>query len=307
VSGAVGAEAIAVTAALGAAAVTALGTAMQQRATQAAPAGEGLHLPLLVALARTPLWWGGVAATLVGFALYLLSLVNGALILAQPIMISGLIFGSVFAAWLARRRVDRQLLAGGVVCGGGLVLFLAVARPTGGADVVLAARDGLTLAVVLGGTLLAAAVVAVRADGLARALALAVATAVLFGINAALVKLVADQLTVSWWEPLRQAPCYAMLLTAPSGVVLSQRAMQLGRLLAPVNAVISTLDPLTAVLIGILALGERMNTAPGAVGVELAAGAVVLIGIGVVSRRAARLIEADRTAEATGRAVPSWG
>jgi drug/metabolite transporter (DMT)-like permease len=303
----VGAEPVAIAAAVGAAAVTALGTALQQRATQTAPAGRGLHLPLIVALARSPLWWGGVATTLLGFVFYLVSLFNGALILAQPIMISGLIFGSVFAAWLAGRRVDRLLLVGGVMCGGGLALFLTVAQPTSGTMVAVSGRDGITLAVVLGGGLLAAAVVAIRGDGLSRALALAVATAILFGINAALAKLVADQLAVSWWEPFRHLPGYAMLLTAPTGVILSQRAMQLGRLLAPVNAVISTLDPLTAVLIGILALGERMETSSSAVTIELVAGAVVLSGIWVVSRRAARLIEADRTATATGRAVPSWG
>jgi hypothetical protein len=50
-----------------------------------------------------------------------------------------------------------------------------------------------------------------------------------------------------------------MLLTAPTGFVLSQRAMQLGRVLAPVTAVISSVDPVVAVAIGVVALGERID------------------------------------------------
>jgi drug/metabolite transporter (DMT)-like permease len=138
-------------------------------------------------------------------------------------------------------------------------------------------------------------------------LALAATTAVLFGVNAALAKLVADQLARGWSEPLSHPACYAMLLTAPSGFVLSQRAMQLGRVLAPVTAVISSVDPVVAVAIGVVALGERMDYSPPALVGELVAVVVALARVRAVSARAARLIEADDGARRGGRRAPSWG
>jgi hypothetical protein len=43
-------------------------------------------------------------------------------------MISGLVFGSLFAAWMASRRLDRRLLAGSALCAIGLGSFLTVAQ-----------------------------------------------------------------------------------------------------------------------------------------------------------------------------------
>ena len=59
---------------------------------------------------------------------------------------------------------------------------------------------------VLAALLLIAAITAGRTDGLARALALATMTGTLFGVNAALTKLVAEQLTRGWSEPLLRWP-----------------------------------------------------------------------------------------------------
>ena len=97
-------------------------------------------------------------------------------------------------------------------------------------------------------------------------------------------------------------------MTGPTGFVLSQRAFQLGRLLAPVNAVISTVDPLTAVTIGVVAFGEHIVTTPSALTAELLAVAGLVAGIVIVTRRAARLIAADQAAQATGGiGVNTWG
>jgi hypothetical protein len=299
---------VAVLAALAGAAVTALGTAAQQRATQRVPGGRGLHLRLIVALARNRLWLASLVGILSGFGLYLLALGHGALVLVQPIMISGLVFGSVFAAWMACRRLDRGLLTGGAMCALGLASFLTVAHPGVGHHGIRPGDGVVWLAAVLAVLLLIGAVTAGRADGLPSALALATMTGILFGVNAALTKLVADQLTRGLSEPLWHWPMYAALVTGPTGFILSQRAFQLGRLLAPVNAVISTVDPLTAVTIGVVAFGEHIVTTPGALAAELLAAAGLVAGIVIVTRRAAQLIAADQAAQATGGiGVHTWG
>lgn len=99
----------------------------------------------------------------------------------------------------------------------------------------------------------------------------------------------------------------AALLGGPAGFLLSQRAFQMGRLLAPVNSVISTVDPVAAAAIGIVVLGERMVVTPPAVLVEALAVATTVLGVVVVSRRAARIIETERTTPADGREAISWG
>jgi drug/metabolite transporter (DMT)-like permease len=245
-----------------ASAVTSLGTGMQQRATQSVPEGPSEIRTLLAALVRNPLWLGGVAAALCGFLLYLYALANAALTLAQPIMVSGVVFDPVFTAWLARHRVDRPLLAGGALCGAGLSLFLVVGRPTSGPTALphpgVLTLAGLLVAILLG----VARIVAARSDGLVKAVTLAAATAVLFGVNAASAKVVADELNDSWLAPLGHPPGYAMLPSGCAGFVVSQRAMQLGRLLAPVIVVISTVAPLTASVIDVVALGERPGHSP---------------------------------------------
>lgn len=272
-------------------------------ATQAVPGRVGATRSLLAAVVRDPLWLGGVATALCGFLLYLYAPANAALTLAQPIMVSGVIFGPVFAAWLARRRVDRPLLARGALCGVGLSVFLIVSRPTSGPAAPPHPRvlmvAGLLVALLLG----VASIVAARCDGVVKAMALATTTAVLLGVNAASAKVVADELHEGWLAPLEHLSGYAMPLSGSASFVVRQRAMQLGRLLAPVIVIISTVAPLTASVIGVLALGENLGHAPTALLVELTCVLVVLLGIRLVAGRAALLIDREQEDGPT----PGWG
>jgi drug/metabolite transporter (DMT)-like permease len=289
--------------AVAASAVTALGTGMQQRATLAVPDLPNATTTLLTSLVRRPLWLAGVAIALGGFLLYLYALANAALTLAQPIMVGGVVFGPIFSAWLARRRVDRPLLVGGALCGVGLGTFLLVSRPTSGTAAPSPA-DALPLSclvvlIVFGAAWIATA----RRGGLNKAIVLAVVAAVLFGVNAGLSKVVAGELSHGWLAPLQHPTGYAMLLSGCAAFLVSQRAMQLARLLAPVIVVISTIAPLTASLIGVLALGERLEHTPAAVLGELACVLIVVAGIRLVAARAALLLEKERQ---DGQA-PGWG
>lgn len=83
----------------------------------------------------------------------------------------------------------------------------------------------------------------------------------------------------------------AAVVSALAGWALSQRAFQLGRLLAPVNAVISVADPAVAIALAITALGERLVHTVGSSLPLVAAGTVgVLAGVVLLSHRGARLL-----------------
>ena len=303
------AELATVSTALLAAAVTALGTALQQRGAQSLPSEGRADGPGVLAWVRSRMWLLGVAVTLSGFGIYLLALAHGALVLAQPVMIMGMVLGPMFAAWLARRRADRQLLFGGALCALGLGLVLVAAHPDGTTR-PLGAGPIWWLVVTFGVLLVPAVGLAIGGRGLPRALATALVAGVLYGTNAALAKLVLEQLRYGVGEPLRHVGCYLMVVAAPTGFLISQRAMRLSRVLAPVLAVMGAADPMTAVAIGVVAYGEQISTAAGALVGQGVGAAAVLAGIAVVSRRSARLVEADRAARSVGGHADgalSWG
>src|SRR3954454_24893287 len=102
-----------VAAALALAGATAMawGTALQQRATQEVPSASAT-MRLIWELAHRPAWWGSFLGIAAGFGLYAAALSVAALALVQPLLVTGLVLGSIFSARLAHRRVDRKLLWG---------------------------------------------------------------------------------------------------------------------------------------------------------------------------------------------------
>jgi len=138
--------------------------------------------------------------------------------------------------------------------------------------------------VVLAGCLLGAAV----RRGTTRAVLLAVATGVLYGVGSALTKsvvsLVDDGLVVlaTSWET------YAMVLALGVGTLLQQSAFQAGDLAASLPAV-TVGEPVVAVIIGITVLQEQLR-ADGAewllIGVLVA---VMVVATAALARSAARV------------------
>ncbi|WAL67299.1 DMT family transporter [Amycolatopsis cynarae] len=287
-------SAVAVPAAVAAAALMGLASAAQAKATKQVPPGRTLHPGLLVALARRPLWLVGICATVAGLVLQIVALGFGPLLLVQPLLVSALPFAGAFAAALDRRRPDRVVVLGTLICVAGLSVLLALARPAGGSDELvgnvgpLAAVLGL---VALGGLGLSALV---RGPG--RVLGLALATGVFYGVTAALMKVVAGQLRLGLWVPFTHWALYTVCVIGPIGFLLSQNTFQQGRMISPALAVITTSDPLVGVAIGIWWLGETAVTGPAVLTGELFAAAVIVAGIWILAHRSSHL---------TGAAAPA--
>jgi drug/metabolite transporter (DMT)-like permease len=151
-------------------------------------------------------------------------------------------------------------------------------------------------ALLLGGGVVAivgGCVVAARwGRGTRRALSLAAATGVLFGVTAGLAKVAANDLHRGVGEVVRDWPGYAALACAGAGFVLSQHAFRAGVAVAPSLAVMVVLNPLAGIGFGVLWLGERVSTGIG--------GAVALCltvaGIAVLAKRAPAAAREDRGA-----------
>jgi hypothetical protein len=219
-------------------------------------------------------------------------------VLVQPLLVTGLLFGTMFSVWLAHRRPDRQILGGALACVVGLAAFLTLARPRGTSgglpDLPQLLPLTVVFAVIIAGCLAVAA--ASRFAGGAHVACLALATGVLYGVTAGLMKVVTGHIRAGGLVEIFQHPVfYVVCVIGPIGFLLSQNTFQHGVLMAPALAVITIVDPLVGFVIGVAWLGEEVvTTTPILIGEVLAA--LVLIG-GIVAL-ALRAIEIRREIEA---------
>ncbi|MFC5993348.1 hypothetical protein ACFQE5_03865 [Pseudonocardia hispaniensis] len=271
-----------VLAALGAASF-ALAAGLQHRAVATAmDAGSatsaGLGLRAVGGLVRRPGWLAGLALGATGAGLHAAALVLAPVSVVQPIGVLAVPFAVLLAA-----RAGGVRPAPGVV--GGVALSLAgvggfVALAAGSAASALADPAALPVAsAVIGGIGLALAGFGALAAGPVRCIACATAGAVAFGLVSALLRALAQQIIagVGALDVAGVLAGIAVLLAV--GGWLVQQAFAAG----PPELVISCLtviDPLVAVGLGVLALGEGaaigVLTAVGMTGCAVAAALGVL-------------------------------
>ena len=286
---------IAVPAAVLGAAFFGLTGALQHRAARRTGRTGTVRFRIIIDLLRQPLWLASLVATGLGIAAQWVALSTGPLILVQPLLVSGLLFAVLFSGALYRRRPDRLVVLGTLMCGAGLAAFIIVASPDPGSDrleLVEVAPLAGGLALILAGCI----AIGIRHPGQVRALALATATGVLYGVTAGLTKLAAGDLSSGIGVLFTSWPVYLVLVCGPLGFLLNQNAFRVGVALAPALAVIIVLDPLVSIGIGVLWLGEQMRGDTGAVLGQLAALGVLFAGVAILSKRAPQAAAAEQRA-----------
>lgn len=293
---------IAVVAALLAAFCFAVAALVQQTVARAAGADEVMHPRLLLDLARRPRWLAGIGLDAMSFLILALALAFGPLALVQPLASLDVLFALPLIARLQGRRLTMGDGIGAVTVAGGIVIFLAVAPPTGGvkapslttwAPVFVAAGTLSTIAALAG----------LRVSGKARVIWLAVAAGSVYGVLSALTKATVDVVAVRGagvlltWEP------WALLLCGIIGALLGQSAYSSGALSLSLP-VLDTLAPIVAVVIAATVFDERLASSAWQLGVQLAGGALAVAGIAMLSRSA---IVAAETADGRDRALARMG
>jgi hypothetical protein len=284
---------IAVLAAAASALMLGISSVADQRSTKRVPARPALSPRILADLARQPLWLTALAANLAGFALQVVALSYGSLALVQPILVCDLIF-AVLILWFRRRRPATQrpprtrqtpiVFAGVAATVAGVAGFLAIGRPSpGSAHVSLTVLPPLAagIVVVAGGCL----AVAARSRTL-RPLALALACGASYGVAAFLVKLLTAEFGGGLSEVFTSWPIYLFAVAGPAGFVLNQDAFQQSRFLAPVQAIITSADPVISIALGILWLHVQLRTSPPAIAGVIASLLLMITGIAITASHA---------------------
>ncbi|ULE35586.1 DMT family transporter [Mycobacterium sp. IDR2000157661] len=246
--------------ALLAAVFLAIGIVVRQRATMDVPAEHGVSSVMFLTLLRRPLWWAGTAAAVAGFGFQALALAYGSLLLVQPILVSALLFALPMSARLANRRVTRGEWIWALVLTVALAVFVVLAKARPG-DYKASAPLSALVALICTAAVLACVVVAVRTAGWRRAVLLAVAVGVMFGVVAVLTKIVMHLLTHDGAASVLSPPAvYLVVLLVLLGVIavfLQQSAFHAGSLQTSVPTML-VLEPVIAVVLGAVVLGEHL-------------------------------------------------
>ncbi|WP_329128522.1 DMT family transporter [Streptomyces sp. NBC_01476] len=275
--------AIAVLAALLSAVCFGVSSVVQQHAASEAPAKESLRLGLVLHLARRPVWLAGMALTGLSFVMQGLALTFGPLVLVQPIAATDLAFALPLLARLHGEHLNRWEVAGIACTAGGVVTFLTVLPPASSGTTVPGLLDWLPVLVVAGGAVALFASVGSRSGHRAQTTLYGVSAALLFALLDSLTKSVAGRARADGFGVLFHWEPYVLIVVGIVGLVLSQSAFQAGSLAISLP-VIDTLEPIGAVLIGVVVFNERLASSPGAVLVQAVGAGVAVTGIVILAR-----------------------
>lgn len=245
--------------------------------------GETLSLRGLRAVTRRPSWLAGLALAGGGSAVHAVALVLAPLSVVQPIGVLAVPIAVLLTAVQRGRRPAGAVFAGVLLSVGGVAVFVSTSASTA---VSTPPPDQATLlaSLVVAGIVLLLTGLGLVTSGWIRCVACAMAGAAAFGLVSALVRAVSQSVASGDVGPLEPPVLAALTGIAAALLVggwLVQQAFASG---APevVIACLTVVDPIVAVLLGAVLLGEGAATPAGtwlllaAAGVTAAAGVVAL-------------------------------
>ena len=261
---------------------------LQQRAARRVEGETTDQAGLIQGLVAQRMWVVSTLGSVVGFGLQALALGTGPIVLVQPLLVTGVLFAAGAAFLMDRRPPDWPFLGSLVLTAAGLAVFLIIARPTPGGDTFTFGAV-LPLGIGLAVLVLAAVSLALRVHGLARSLAFALATGIVYGGTAAVAKVTVGVFSGGVAAGLTSWSLWALVVLGPFGFLLNQNAFREGELVSPALAVITVTDPLVGIGIGVLWLHESIGgSGPAVVGEVLGLGAMAG-GVWLVAHRAPHL------------------
>src|SRR5579875_945061 len=263
--------------ALLAAVMFAFAAVMQQESTLTVSSDHSLHASLLLDLLRRPKWLLGGFSMLAGFGLQAVALAFGPVALVQPIVVLELAFAIPFGIIRRHRHAGLREWAGiaAVVCG--ISIFLLSASPGSGVQnpptiqwIESLVPVGVVAALCVG--------IGSTRHGPTRAMFLGSAAGLAFGVLSVLTKAVTHLLSSDVAKAFVTWQVYVAIGVGIVALTVSQSAYQAGPL-AYSMPFVGVLEPLVAVAIGDSVLGDAVRLTEGQFALELAAAAVAVFGI----------------------------
>lgn len=240
-------------------------------------AGSGLSWAHVRSLLTRPSWVVGTALLGLAVLFQIGSLALSPLIIVQPIGVAGLIITSILNSRMSGVHLGKRVRASLGLAVLGIVAFVTIAAFTARDQLVTDAKL-TTILVTYGVVLVLAFVLFIAFRHRGYALMYIVGAGVLYGFVATFAKAVIGRLQQGEFEWLTWACVAALLVGALLGMVFVQNAYSSG----PPDLVVAGLtviDPIVAVLIGIVVLHEAAGAPAWAVVAYVLSGVIAVIGV----------------------------
>lgn len=284
-------DSVAITLGVASAAVYGTASVFQHGAVHRDDIAGDLDAQRLVQALRSRQWLVAAGGDLVGFVLQAAALVAGSVVLVQPLVVLMLPV-ALFVGYLAGG--PRPRLADYAACallGGGLAGFLVLMGSPPPATVPGAKRVATFVVLMLVAGLVAALAVTGR-HAIVRGAMYGAVGGAFFGTLGVMVDATSKQWDEHGWRGVvttdkGAVPLVGIALLGLGGVVLTQVSFQVGALAATLPANLAA-DPLTAVLLGGILLGEDVPIDPGHLAGYAICLTVVVLGALRLAQPAAR-------------------
>jgi hypothetical protein len=265
-----------------------LGAQLQHRgvakveAKHGSGAKQGLSLRELARLLGRPSWLFGSLMLGLAIVFQLTSLIFAPIIVVQPLGVVALVITSILNARVSKVSLDRRAIRAIAMCVGGVAVFVIFAAIVAEEEPI----DEMQLLVILAILGFAVATLALAFAffrSKVGAIFYILAAGVLYGFVATLAKVVINRVGNGNFEWLTVLCIAALLAAAALGAYFVQTAYSVG---SPdlVIAGLTVVDPLVAVAIGIVVLGEAQSAPLWVIPIWLIAGAVAVVGVFELAR-----------------------
>lgn len=244
--------------------------------------GKGLSGKQLALLLARPSWVIGTVMLGLAIMFQLGSLYFAPIIVVQPLGAIALVITSILNSRINHVQLNRKSITAIVMCVGGVFLFVGVAAFTA-VDKPVTDRQLVTILIILAVVLALAAVAFGMFRERIRAIFYVILAGVLYGFVATLAKVVLGRLQQGEFDWLTWLCVIGLLGATALGAYFVQNAYASG----PPDLVIAGLtvvDPMVAVAIGILVLGEASQAPLWAIGVFILAGVIAVLGVFQLAR-----------------------
>src|ERR1700735_479605 len=277
--------------ALCAALASAIGDVIRQRSAHEITDKQVGPLELFWLSVRDPRWWLGAAGAVTHYGLQGVALALGSVMLVTALQVTSLLFALPIYARLAHHGVTRWEWFWAVRLARALAVLVTVGDPGAGSS-----RGSLgtwaAVAVVMGPILVACVLGArIWADSTGAPVLLAVVAGSSLALFALLTKGAVGAAAGGFGAFLRAPESYCLLPAALAGMIFQQSAFRAGALTASLPTV-TVAKPVVASLLGIVVLGETLNTSGPRVLTLIAAAVLVIISTIALARGEAATIAA---------------
>ena len=242
----------------------------------------GLNPRQLMLLLARPSWVLGTLMLGLAIVFQLTSLYFAPIIVVQPLGAVALVITSILNARITNVRINRASVIAICMCVGGVGLFVTVALFTA-VDKPVTTDNLVTILIVLAVVLLAFAVTFTFLRTRFKAVFYIIGAGVLYGFVATLAKVIINRAQHGNFEWLTLTCVLGLLLAGALGAYFVQNAYASG----PPDLVIAGLtviDPMIAVGIGIVVLGEASEAPSWAPAAFISLGAVAIWGVFLLSK-----------------------